>query len=138
MKTYIKHMGVLAIVYSIVCGHAYAAGAAAELAVPVDYTSSELRDPFETYVPKEEAPLTPSQLQEEVFNPPTLTIQGITWGSNFPQAIVNNKVIKAGDVIEGAEVVRIKSNAIIFRIGTREFTLASPAAGTAGVVNEAK
>lgn len=128
MKTYLK-----AYVFAGLVAAAAAAALAAEVVpvLPADYTSVQLRDPFESYVVKEEAPITPAQLQEEMVNPPQLSVQGITWGSSFPQAIVNNKVLRQGDQIEGAEIVQIKSNAIIFRFKNREFTLASPAAGTA-------
>lgn len=131
MKTYPRTCSLLVMMALLAAARPAVVLADVVPALPAEYTSVQLRDPFEAYVTKEEAPVSPAQLQEEIVSLPELNIQGITWGGRFPQAIVNNRVLRQGDEIDGAQIVQIKSNAIIFRFKNREFTLASPAAGTA-------
>ncbi len=60
----------------------------------------------------------------------SLTVQGIIWGGKFPQAIVNNKVVKVGDTIEGgSRVLSIDRNRIIVFFAGRQYSFPSPAAG---------
>jgi hypothetical protein len=97
----------------------------------VAYTSESLRDPFEGYIVKESAPLSVTQLQaEDNFTPPPITISGITWGSSFPQAIVNNKVVKAGDFVGEAQVVIISKEGVVFSYKKQHFSVPAPGAGS--------
>ena len=43
----------------------------------------------------------------EEIKPPALTINGLVWNTDKPQAIINNKILGLGDVIEGATIVDI-------------------------------
>ena len=43
---------------------------------------------------------------------PTLNIEGIVWNTNMPQAIVNGKVVRIGDTIEGVRIVKIEKQGI--------------------------
>lgn len=100
------------------------------LKTEIEYSAEGLRDPFEPYIKKEEK--TPeairAQAQEAVsIAPPSLTIQGIIWGGSFNQAIINNKVVKEGDTIEGTQIIKIEKNGITVLYGGREFILSSPA-----------
>jgi hypothetical protein len=52
----------------------------------------------------------------------------LIWGSSLPQAIVNNKVVKVGDKIEGAEVVSIDKQGVTVLFANKEHKLSSPAA----------
>ena len=98
---------------------------------PVAYTSESLRDPFEGYIIKQTAPLSASQLaQEENFIPPPLAISGVTWGSSFPQAIVNGKVVKAGDLVGEAQVVSISKEGLVFLYRNQQFSLPAPGANS--------
>ena len=64
------------------------------------YNASDLRDPFESYIKKGEHPEDGKQSTAVFANqqvekaPPSLTVQGLVWGGNFPQAIINNKVVR--------------------------------------------
>ena len=100
---------------------------APKIKVAGKYTSEKLRDPFEPYVKKKEPMLTPQQLVKEDFTPPALKIQGISWGGRYPQAIVNDKVVKVGDLINGAQVVEIRHDGIVFSFKNRQFGMMSPA-----------
>lgn len=86
----------------------------------VEYTSSTLRDPFQGVNTR---PASGSQAQVQVKELPAMTVQGIMWGGKFNQAIVNSKVIKAGDSIEGAQVVSIEKNKIVLIYESRKYTL---------------
>jgi len=96
----------------------------------VEYTADGLRDPFEDYLIIEEAaPALQEGLKQEVSLPlPSLSIQGIIWGGRFPQAIINNKVVKVGDTIEGARITDINKNGVLVFFENREYNLSSPAA----------
>jgi hypothetical protein len=84
----------------------------------LEYKSEKLRDPFRKYlsesevgigalIPEEqESKELPSELKE------SFTIQGVIWGGRFPQAIINNKVVKAGDDVSGARIIEINANNI--------------------------
>lgn len=95
----------------------------------LEYKADGLRDPFEGYiVRKEEQKVSTVPSQEVSVSPPTLTVQGIIWGGRLPQAIINNKVVKIGDTIEGAQIMDIKKKGIVVSFKNREYNLSSPAA----------
>lgn len=89
----------------------------------IEYTSAGLKDPFEE--PEIEIEKT-SDLDMQPL--PNLTVQGLVWGSSIPQAIINNKVFRVGDNIEGAEVVEIGRDGVILARGSGKYKLSSPAA----------
>ncbi|MCX5699033.1 MAG: hypothetical protein NTX01_05005 [Candidatus Omnitrophica bacterium] len=81
----------------------------------VKYESGRLRDPFRTYLIKEESRQV-SQENMDLAKPELdlgkLQVQGIIWGVPTPQVIINNKVYKIGDLIEGAEILSIEKKGI--------------------------
>ena len=94
----------------------------------IEYKEEEgLRDPFqppeELEVKKEQIPPEPVQVEPL----PSLTIQGIVWGSSLPQAIINNKVVKVGDTMEGVRITDINKNGVTVFWGNQEYNLSSPA-----------
>jgi len=90
-----------------------------------EYRADDLRDPFIGYEEKQEEPAQASSAPKE--KPlPTLKIQGIIWGGRIPQAIINNKVVKMGDVIEGVKVVNINKDGVIVLFEDKEHNLSSP------------
>lgn len=94
----------------------------------VEYKAEGLRDPFQAYLgEKKEVEKTGMVRSEAEVSPPSLTIQGIIWGAKFPQAIINNKVVKAGDTIEGARILDINKDGIKVFYENRQYDLSSPA-----------
>lgn len=100
----------------------------------IEYKAQELKDPFLWYLEKE-AKKTPSaspgdklDIPERPF--PSLAVQGIIWGGIFPQAIINNKVVKAGDTLEGVRIIGINKDGVRVLFEGREKVLPSPAAGS--------
>ncbi|MDD2688762.1 MAG: general secretion pathway protein GspB [Candidatus Omnitrophica bacterium] len=92
--------------------------------------SEGIRDPFrglDQTLTSEGTTMLPVENQEPL---PTLTVQGIVWGARFPQAIINNKVVKAGDTIEGkVKIVNIDKEGVMVIFNGRQYNLAAPAAG---------
>jgi len=58
-----------------------------------------------------------------IIKPPSLTINGLVWNSEFPQAIVNNQIVKLGDTIEGVTVVGIHREGIDITFAGVQFTI---------------
>jgi len=53
-------------------------------------------------------------------------LQGLVWGGDFPQAIINNKMVKIGDTIEGVEVVAIGKEGVTLVYANKKYNLSSP------------
>jgi hypothetical protein len=68
-----------------------------------------------------------------------LTVQGVIWGGSLKQAIVNDKVVKQGDMINNARILEITKDGIIILYMNRQFTLNAPAVDFADrLKNESK
>jgi len=82
---------------------------------------------IEGYIQEEKTPLPAEKLmEEENFVPPPLTISGITWGSSFPQAIINGKVVRPGDVIDDVQVISISKEGLVLSYKNQKFSLSAP------------
>lgn len=88
------------------------------------YDADNFRDPFAN-------PFTP--LQEETIKPvvkevklPELTVQGLMWGGKYPQAIINDRVVKVGDTIEGATITGINRLQVLVVFADKQYSLPSP------------
>ena len=90
----------------------------------VEYTSQDLRDPFqspfELYKPVEEPEEKPPPVRGGLSH---LEVQGIIWDSKIPQAIINNTVVKAGEVIEGAEILAIRKEGVYVLYEGKQYIL---------------
>jgi hypothetical protein len=93
----------------------------------VDYGAENFRDPFKSPIqsemliqPGDTDPNTPEvQL-------PNLKVQGVFWGASFPQAIINDKVVKAGDTVDAVTIVSIEKDFIMVSFVNRKYKLSSP------------
>jgi len=91
----------------------------------IEYKAEDLRDPFqEEKIEIEEAP----EAQIEARPLPELQIQGIVWGGAFPQAIINNKVVKIGDKIDEVVVIDIAKSGVTILFEKRKYNLSAPLA----------
>lgn len=97
------------------------------ISVPaVEYTAEGFRDPFQTY---EKAKKDLAVKQAAPKPPPPLNIQGMVWGSDIPQAIINGKVLKVGDTVDGVKITNIDKEGVeVFYVGQTYF-ISSPASG---------
>jgi len=76
--------------------------------IRIEYKSEGQRDPFL----QEEVEIVEPEVEFEPQPLPLLEVQGMVWGGTLPQAIINNKVVKIGDVIEGVRIAAIDKNGI--------------------------
>ncbi len=127
-----KHkIAALLLIVAVSCGALIAAGnplqpAEEVVSVPtVEYKAGMLRDPFQGYKEEKE---TAQAASEAMVKPlPALTVQGIVWGGSIPQAIINNKVLKEGDLIGEVKITKINKEGIeVFYTG-RPYLISSPA-----------
>lgn len=54
---------------------------------------------------------------------PQLTTEGLVWGGRYPQVIINGRVLRIGDSIEGAMVKDINRKGVVLIYKGVEFTL---------------
>jgi len=94
----------------------------------IEYKAAELRDPFKSPREKKETEKQIAQVKVEERPLPNLVIEGIVWGGNFPQAIINNKVVKIEDTLEEARIIDIKRDGVTVSFDNRLYNLSSPAA----------
>jgi hypothetical protein len=102
------------------------------------YKASESTDPFQPHFNVQPVSAQPVVAETVVptIPPPMLIISGVFWGGSFPQAIVNNKVVKEGDIIEGVKVISIKKDGLILSFANKEYNLSSPALTDLGGKNK--
>ncbi len=75
----------------------------------VEYTSQDLPDPFRS--PFEMEKVLDKGVAPEV-SLSHLQVQGMVWSSKMPQAIINDTVVRIGEVIDGAEILDIRKEGI--------------------------
>jgi len=90
----------------------------------INYQSTGKRNPFEqpsVFSDKGETDIpVPVEMQL-----PSLTVQGIIWEGNYKQAIINNRVVKIGDIIENADVVDINKEGVTVLFAGVEYKLST-------------
>jgi hypothetical protein len=93
----------------------------------IEYTAQDKRDPFQVQVFLDDESEKPVSINDPIVTPPMLTVQGLIWGTGLPQAIINNKVLKVGDIIEGCKIVSIEKEGISIFYQGRPFNIGAPA-----------
>ena len=96
----------------------------------IEYKAEGLKDPFQPFEKETKVVPQPSEVPGGVNKEmplPRLVIQGVVWGSNLPQVIINNKVLKIGDTIEGARISAISKEGVVLFYGNQQYNLSSPA-----------
>jgi hypothetical protein len=90
----------------------------------MEYGAKALRDPFKGYEKRQRfTAAEPSSAKRPL---PSLQLQGLIWGGEFPQAVVNNKVVNVGDSVEGAKVIKINRDGIEVLFDGAPYAIASP------------
>ena len=94
----------------------------------IEYKAEDLRDSFAA-PPEKKSEDIKKVAEPEVYRapPPTLTTQGLIWGGNIPQAIINDKVVKVGDTIQGAKIISITKDGVTLLFEGMQYNLSSPA-----------
>ncbi|MFH0762388.1 MAG: hypothetical protein V1925_00675 [Candidatus Omnitrophota bacterium] len=103
----------------------------------VEYRAEDLQDPFQKpslgtkgEVSGWERPSDELEKSAAQFIS-TLQLQGIILGGRFPQAIINNSVVKVGDTIGEARIINITKAGVSLFLRNRTYNLSSPASGGA-------
>jgi len=91
----------------------------------VEYKAQNLRDPFQPLLTQEKNSQADVQ---QVKTLPTVNIQGVIWGGIFPQAIIDEKVVKKGDMVGEMRIVEIGKEGITVLFDNKEYVL-SPSVG---------
>lgn len=74
------------------------------------------KDPFESILPEEkkQGPAQQRGFEEEVLLPDWVVIEGVLWGTESPQTIIDGEVYSVGDKLKNldATVFKIKENIV--------------------------
>lgn len=100
----------------------------------VIYKAEGLKDPFQNPIMEGVTkpvvgPQAPGVSGVIEGPPPPLTVQGLIWGGNLPQAIVNNKIVKVGDTIDGANITGIDKDGVTVLFKETEYKLSPSTIG---------
>ena len=99
------------------------------LFVGVSYPQSQYKNPFGPLLPQEE--VVPTEIdagavEEATREPlPSMVLQGVVWGGDFSQAIIDGEVYKVGDKLKGSEaqVFKIEKNVVFIFCGEKIYKL---------------
>jgi len=85
----------------------------------VTYSASHMRDPMQNLLPLDVSGTPdysmgarPAAAPEPVQPPPTLTVEGLLWGSAQPQAIIDGGVYRIGDSVSGSQILAIDQRGV--------------------------
>ncbi|HDZ77589.1 MAG TPA: hypothetical protein ENH41_05855 [Candidatus Omnitrophica bacterium] len=79
----------------------------------VIYSGFEYADPFKSHLPKRKELIEVKDLiQAEEGELPDFKVQGIVWGGDINQAIIDGFVVKVGDTFKGVKIVEINPDRI--------------------------
>ena len=59
----------------------------------------------------------------EVIHPPSMSINGLVWNSDMPQAIINGRVVNLGDNVDGAIITQINEAGVEILFRGKEFSI---------------
>ncbi|MCF7916424.1 MAG: hypothetical protein K9L61_01440 [Candidatus Omnitrophica bacterium] len=83
------------------------------------------KDPFESILPKEkkQGPAQQRRFEEEILLPDWVVVEGVLWGTESPQTIIDGEVYFIGDKIKNldATVFKIKENIVFISYAGKIF-----------------
>lgn len=93
-----------------------------------DYQAENFRDPFQKYAIESKTRLKDDQPvknleQSDMDFINSLIVQGIILGGRFPQAIIDNNVVKVGDTLQDARIVAIGKEGVSLLLHNRIYTV---------------
>lgn len=100
----------------------------------VEYKPQSPRDPFQGYVieEKKQEEVKGKGVEEGPVSLPGLKVEGIIWGSQLPQAIINNEVVRPGDSVEGVQIIEISRTGLTVLFKDKIFKLDAPSSSSGG------
>ena len=94
------------------------------------YPQGRYKDPFEPLLPQEEEVKAKGGGYEEITSEidttlPPMAIQGILWGGDFLQVIIDGEVYRVGDKLKNidAEVFRIEKGVVFISYGEKIYKM---------------
>lgn len=90
------------------------------------YKAENLRDPFQSYIENRTGPQIIEPMSLKQVPMPALEIQGLFWGGKFPQAIINNRIVREGDTIGEVKIISIKKDGVTVLFSNMEYKLSPP------------
>lgn len=92
----------------------------------VKYIGRENRDPLDNSMilekPKEVV-VVEEKKEERVFPKENFSVSAVIWGSKIPQAIINDKIVTVGEVLDGGKIIGIDKKGIHIDFEGREVLL---------------
>lgn len=94
--------------------------------------SIDFKDPFMSALPSKEKDLpedTPVEEgaveaePEEEFDPAKYQVTGLVWGQAAPKAIINDSIYGIGDTVEGAKIINIDKEGILWEFNSKEYLM---------------
>lgn len=85
-------------------------------------TKIEVVEPSD-FTAKKVEPTPQKKIIAPVAVPPNLVVNGLIWGTDRPQAIINNRVVSVGDTIENSEIIDINQNGVDVIFSNNLFTI---------------
>ncbi|RJP28802.1 MAG: hypothetical protein C4533_03150 [Candidatus Omnitrophota bacterium] len=89
----------------------------------INVTATDAAKPAQQILPKDTAPSTIAGQQKRYEKAPELELNGIFYSEDESYALVNNQIVKAGDNIDGVDIVEINENNVKVRFGDRDLIL---------------
>lgn len=94
----------------------------------VQYKAEGLKDPFRGVEQKTVSSEGVAHAAPQSKPLPPLTVTGLIWGGAFPQAIVNNKIVRIGDMVAPeVKVVDITKEGVVVFFDYKNYSLPPPA-----------
>ena len=90
-------------------------------------TEQRPKETYDEYMKREEQRRL--EMQNEIQKikqedqPPTLTLMGVVWNSQHPQAIINDQVVEIGDSVLEAKVIAIHKNGVDLDFKGKKFSI---------------
>lgn len=102
------------------------------------YSGDSSRDPFKSYLSvNKKSDKGQIKVDDKLdIKPPKLEVTGIICGTKLPQVIINNKILKEGDVLDGVRIIEIKKNNIGVIYMNRRFDFDPPSAAYSSIKND--
>lgn len=98
----------------------------------IQYTAEDFRDPLVSLLPnpKQDSRAALATEEQAVKPPPTapmLMIQGMLWGGQRPQVLIDGKLYEVGDTVQGSQIVEIGREGVAVVNQGATFVLRPPA-----------
>ncbi|HAH21935.1 MAG: hypothetical protein A2Y00_08305 [Omnitrophica WOR_2 bacterium GWF2_43_52] len=88
----------------------------------------EMRDPFQDQLPEDKPP--EEKIQEAPVEapkpPPVIIVESLVSGGPVPQAIIKGKVLRVGDIVDGALIKNITKDGVEMLFEKQEFFSPAP------------